>query len=255
MESEHFMPKGAMPLIAALLGCGLVATARCVRDGPLRRPAALVSPHAARQVWAVAPFTNESGDSSVAGDRVADLFTQQLQQAWGIDTVPVNRVIFAMRALGMPAVVSPGDARLLVHALDVDALVVGTVTAWEPYPPPLLGLGVAVFPRGRRPWSDEVDVFELARAIREGQSREAPLEPPGAAFQAAGVFDSSNHQVLAWLREYAAGRTEPQSAFGADIHLMSMESFTRFVSYRLIHDLFADERARQMPLASTPASR
>jgi hypothetical protein len=75
--------------------------------------------------------------------------------------------------------------------------------------------------------------------------------PPPLA-QATGVFDSRNHQVLAWLREYTRGRTEPHEAFGPDVYLMSMDLYTKFVSYRLIHDLLAFERARISPPTQAP---
>ena len=67
--------------------------------------------------------------------------------------------------------------------------------------------------------------------------------------QASGVFDAKNHHTLAQLAEYASGRTLPDSAFGADAYLMTMELYTQFVCYRLIHDLLEDQRIRQMPVA------
>ncbi|MFB3138103.1 MAG: hypothetical protein ACE10B_02655 [Phycisphaerales bacterium] len=81
------------------------------------------------------------------------------------------------------------------------------------------------------------------------------LGPPNPIAEATGVFDAINHQTLAWLEQYAAGRSEPDGPFGSDVYLVSMQLYTQFVSYRLIHDLLAWERARLMPVAANASSR
>ncbi len=53
----------------------------------------------------------------------------------------------------------------------------------------------------------------------------------------------------------AAGRSEPDGPFGSDVYLVSMQLYTQFVSYRLIHDLLAWEQARLMPVAANASSR
>jgi hypothetical protein len=225
----------AVTVLAAAVG-------GCARLTP---PDVLASPYPDLQLWAVAPFANESGVSTVDGYRVADLFTQEVQEVQGINTVPVNRVVAAMRHANLRAVESPEDAMLLIRMLDVDALVVGTVTAWEPYPPPTMGMAVQLFAGGadaRRP----VDPRELVRAP-SGDAALGELGPPHAVAQAAGVFDARNHQTLTWLKAYASGRTEPEEPFGTEVYLMDMELYTQFVSHRLIHDLLGLGQAREKP--------
>jgi hypothetical protein len=218
--------------------------------GPkLKPPAELGSPYEGVQLWAVAPFANESGVSTVNAYRVADLFTQQVQQVDGINTVPVNRVLLAMRHAGITSVASPADAMRLIQLLDADALVVGTVTVWEPYPPPTMGMAVLLFARGTDR-SGQVDPRELVRAP-SGDAAPGELGPPHAVAQAAGVFDSRNHQTLAWIQAYASGRTEPEEPFGPEVYLMDMELYTQFVSYRLIHDLLGFEQQQQTPVANS----
>ncbi len=239
----------------ALLAAALLAAGGC---GPrLQRPALLVDLVQPGRVWAVAPFANESGVSAVDTERVADLFTQQLQQVLGVDTVPVNRVILAMRDLRMPAITSAVEARRLLLALEVDVIVVGTVTAYDPYPPPTLGAAVQAFTRHGGVTIASVDsISEFVRA-RTGDDEVAMVQrgAPLASAQAAGIFDASSHQTLSWLESFAKGRTEPGSAYGPDIYLVSMELYTQFVSYRLIHDLLAWEQVRQKPLASPEIQR
>jgi hypothetical protein len=220
----------------------------------LAEPTTLMSPYERGQLWAVAPFANESGVSTVDTNRFADLFTQQLEQVEGVNTVPVNRVILAMRRLDMPSVASPADARELIDLLEVDAIVVGTLTAYDPYPPPTLGAAVQLYARPGGDRGGEIDLTALTRAPSD-MAAPGELGPPPSIAQAAGVFEASNHRTLAWLEQYAAGRTEPDGPFGSDIHLMSMELYTQFVSYRLIHDLLAFEQARQMPVANHVSPR
>jgi hypothetical protein len=250
MTSAQLMPSGNdrgslswVAWLAAAVLTGLLANG-CGRT--LKQPEVLSTPYPGVQLWAVAPFANESGVSAVDAYRVADLFTQQVQQVDGINTVPVNRVLLAMRHAGLEAVGSSADAMQLIQLLNVDALVVGTVTAWEPYPPPTMGMAVLLFARsGDHPGG--IDPRELVRAT---SSDVAPgeLGPPGAIAQAAGVFDGRNNETLAWLEAFAIGRIEPDEPFGADVYLMDMELYTQFVSYRLIHDLLGFEQRRLTPV-------
>lgn len=226
-------------------GCFLLPT--------LVEPADLANAAPRREVWAVAPFANESGVTSVDAFRFADQFTNELEGVSGIDTLPVNRVIFVMRDLGMTAVTSPHDARLLLHALGADALVVGTVTAWDPYPPPSLGAAVQLY----QGTSDHSGSTDLQTLVRSPSGAATPTErgPTDPVAQASGYFDAENHRTLMWLAEYSRGRSFPDSAYGPDVYLKSMELYTQFVSYRLIHDLLEDHRIRQMPVATAEPPR
>ncbi len=212
----------------------------------LKPPTVLAAPYQNQQLWAVLPFANESGVSIVDPYHTADRFTQELQQVRGIDTVPVNRVIVAMRQLGMRGANSAADVRQLANVLDVDGIVIGTVTAYDPYPPLTLGAAVQLFQTNRN-HPDGFDPRELTRSPR-GTVSPNEMATDGPVAQAAGVFDAANHQTLAWLKDFTTGRSEPQGAYGRDIYLVSMDLYTQFVSFRLIHDLLQSEQARLMPM-------
>ncbi len=212
-------------------------------------PAALSGPYEGSRIWAVVPFANESGVSTVDTNRIGDLFARELEQVVGLNAIPVNRVIFAMRRLELTAVATPYEAMLLLEALDVDAIVVGTVTAYDPYPPPTLGAAVQLYLRPRLDRSSLLDPRALTRAGSGHEVSPGQVGGPRPVAQAAGIFDAANHRTLQWLQEYAAGRSEPEGAFGDEIYLVSMELYTQFVSYRLIHDLLESERFRVTPVA------
>ena len=233
MTSAQLKPSGNTRRLATAVLGGLVAGG-CAST--LSEPTTLWSPFESGQLWAVVPFLNESGTSIVDGIRVADLFTQQLQGVRGINTIPVNRVLLAMRTAGIGALTTTDEAQDLLNTLGVDGIVVGTVTAYDPYPPPTMGASVQLFVRTPRGGSGGVDPWTLSHAP-SGDVAMGQRTSLDAVAEASGLFDARNHMTLAWLSEYAEGRTEPDGAFGAEIYLMDMELYTQFVSYRLIHDL------------------
>jgi len=228
-------------LATFLTACWLTA---CTTKETLTPPHSLRSPYDRSVLWAVAPFTNESGVSTVDGARVADLFAEQTEQVNGIDAVPVNRVIMAMRRLGMQSVSTAAEARTLMNMLGVDGLIVGTVTSYDPYPPPKIGAAIQLFSGPRPGVVSNLDPVEVTRSRTEVVAM-SQMNNTQTAGQASGVFDSQDQQVLLWLDDYAAGRTEPASAYGNRIYLVNMELYTQFVAYRLLHDLLRSEQPVQ----------
>jgi hypothetical protein len=210
----------------------------CDTEPKLIPPTRLASPLSERQLWAVAPFENESGVSVVDGARLADLFAQEAQQAQGIDLVPVNRVIAAMRHLRLPRVATAADAQALVQLLQVDGLIIGTVTAYDPYRPPILGLAVQLWisPRVTQTAFNPRDLVTSS----SGEIAPAAMSPAQPTAQASGVFDASEHDTLLALRQYSVGRTEIESPYGSDGYLVNIELYTKFVSHRLMDALLSE---------------
>jgi hypothetical protein len=240
--------------IALICAAAMIIIAGCSGREKLEEPKALASPYERTQLWAVAPFSNESGVSIVQPDRIADLFAEQAEQVLGINAVPVNRVLLAMRKLDLRTVATPRDAGALMNALGVDGLIVGTVTAYEPYQPLKLGAAVQLYLRERPGSYSDIDPVEVTRSRTE-VALPGMLSSDMPTAQASGIFDASNHQTVAQLEEYAAGRTEPHSAYGKRIYTVSMEMYTQFVAFRLMHDLLESERIRIAPPATQPSSR
>ena len=228
----------AMLLPVALDGCG----------PRLERPTILRAPYALDQLWGVAPMSNESGVSLVDTAAIADAFMREAQQVQGINVIPVNRVIAAMRQLGLGAVASHGDALTLMNVLELDGFVAGTITAYDPYRPMTLGMAVQLYARSPHEPPDGLDVRALQRTIA-GAAAPGELGPPHPVAEAAGVFHAANHQTLREVQTYAKGRNEPDSAYEEDIYLVSMDLYMQFVCHRLIADLLASERARLAPVA------
>jgi len=250
-----------MPLVrarcaATLLGVAAALSANgCTnsRDIPLATPSRLVSPYGGTGdvVWVVAPLINESGTSLLNELEVTDALVDQIRQIKGITALPTNRSIAAMRALEMPAVRSPDDALALAAATGADAALVGTITSWDPYDPPTIGLTIALFPRtprmnGAPMPSTTVDPVTLRTATRES-SVPATGAPSTPVASIADQADASNHAVLAEVQAYAVGRSDPRSAMGWQVYFKSMKRYTEFVCYRVLQRLLAQEQARLAP--------
>ncbi len=199
-------------------------------------------------VWAVAPLRNESGVSIVDELALTDTLIAEMSDAQGIVVLPVNRTIAAMRALNLPSVDTPTQAHELARALGADAIVVGIITAWNPYEPPVLGISLALFegagarvsPRGLHPQDDPL----LLRSLTSDGSMNGSgaSDQPLAVFSA--VFDASNGNTREAIRAYAEGRHDPRSALGWRRYIASMSLYAKFACFEASKRLIASERDR-----------
>jgi microcompartment protein CcmK/EutM len=212
-----------------------------------------------RQLWAVAPLRNESGSMAADGTRVADHFAHQLEEIRGIDVVAVNRVIAAMDALGIVSIGSPAEAEMVRRTLGVDALVVGTITAYEPYDPPKLGLAVELFiGENRQSGGDIDDIRRLSAAATDRMSQPSqPMKMKGPASSVSGFFDAAVPEVRDELHRYAERRgVARKDADSWRLYRHNMDLYTEFVAYVVSYRLMQAEiqRAAASPPAEQPAS-
>lgn len=197
---------------------------------------------ARREVWAIAPALNLSGQREVDPLLQADIAYQQLQHVRGLTIVPVNRVAEVYASLGIDQVQSAQQAAIVCDLLGCDALVVPTVTAYDPYNPPKFGASLQMFRRSEsyaRP--DAVDPRALSRAATPPATESLPRDPAGFV-QSVGVFDAANGSVREALFAYAAGRNDPVGPLGAKEYLVSMERYCGFVYHELIGELLVAAR-------------
>lgn len=243
-------------LLSLSVGCNGARTTRSLPE--------LQAPYAERQVWAVAPLRNESGSLQADGAAIADHLARQLENAGRLDVVPVNRVLAAMEALGLAEVASPQQAAELRRVLQVDGLVVGTVSAYEPYDPPKLGLAVELYldPRGRTS-AQGFDLRQLTRAPTDELSVPPTANVRGnePASVVSGYFDAADPQVRRQLKAYAAPRGIVAAERRDDpeawrLYRSSMDLYTEFVSYLVSSRLLQAESTRltQPGPATDPAS-
>jgi hypothetical protein len=221
----------------------------------------LVSPYAQPRVWAVAPLRNESGSLEVDGATMADRLARQLENASNLDVLPVNRVLLAMEALEMSAVATPNDARRLLAVLECDGLLIGTITSYDPYDPPRLGLAIELFEGGRASTLNAFDTRAMVSAATDDATHPyahggtMPLHrQQGAVSGVSAYFDAAAADVREKLRRYAADRG------GAGWHeegwhryRISMDLYSEFVTYVMSWRLLREESRRLARLVTNPA--
>ncbi|HWE03362.1 MAG TPA: hypothetical protein VG326_13215 [Tepidisphaeraceae bacterium] len=205
----------------------------------------LFLPGAKRQVWAVAPAVNLSGQKGVDPLLQADLLYQQLQQVHGLTVVPVDRVVQVMAGLKMEKVQSSEQAAIVCDLLGCDALALATVTAFDPYDPPKFGGSVQVFAKPatfvRR---KNINVHELSRAAAPSEDDSLPAPKETTFLQAVAMLDAANGTVRDAVLDYARGRADPAGPLGAKEYLVSMDRYCGFAYYRLVDDLLKQLDAR-----------
>jgi hypothetical protein len=209
-----------------------VALAGCRRDRyGVEQPT--VYPGDTGVVWAIAPAVNLSGVEDVDPILQADLLYQQVQQVKGITAIPVNRVAEVYASLRLRQVQSVDQATIVCDLLGADALVVPTVTAYDPYDPPKMGASIQVFAKPghyRRP--ELVDPRALSRSATPGKTESIPTEP--TFDQAVGMFDAANGSVRQKLFAYAKGRADPKGPLGQKEYLVHMDRYSGFVWHELV---------------------
>jgi hypothetical protein len=205
-------------------------------------------------IWAVAPAVNLSGETSVDPLLQADLVYQQMQAVQNVTVIPVNRVIEVYAALRIDKVQSEEQAAVVCEQLGCDALLIPTVTAFDPYNPPKVGAAVQLIARPGSRYRKNVDARELSRRATPGFDENLPPRPN--FIQVVGMYDSANGTVHAAVLDYAKGRNDPTGPLGTKEYFVNMDRYCGFVYHSLIADLIreaakreADDRADSNPPA------
>lgn len=250
----------ALVVVCTLTAC---ATRHDARDR-LDAPTAIVAPYdttAGEVVWAVLPPRNESGTSYARADLIGDELVAAVQQIRGVRCLPLNRAIEVCRELGMPdGPRDSADAVLLAEALGVDAVVASSITAYDPYDPPILGLALALYARPggggmSRSANANLDPQALTVAFTDFGRFDGVRFGGEPVTVVSEHMDARNHGVLMALRQYAAGRADPTSSLRWRVYTASMELYTRFATHHTVGRLIDEEWLRMAREANPAAQR
>ena len=244
MLTSHFRRAFCLLMLLPLLVTGCSTKPRYDSD-----PVILVSPYANDRevIWAVAPFRNESGVSFADELRISDAMVSQIVQARGITALPLNRSLEAMRTLGLPAIETQGQALQLARQLNADAVLAGSITSWNPYEPPSLGMNLVLFARsGTMQLLDqsEFNPRALQTAPTDANYRSESNTPAQAINQVSAMYDATNGLVRSQIQNYAHARHDPQSAMGWERYTQSMARFEEFACFQALSQLLDNERQR-----------
>lgn len=251
-SAPTMLQRGAARAITAIavLVCLSILAGCYSRHRRLENPLTLTAPYAApgERLWAVAPLRNESGVSVIDPLDVSDRLVNQLSEANGISALPMNRTIAAMRALNLGSIDTPAQALALARVLKADAVVVGSITAWNPYQPLEIGLNIGVFSDSKTmlPDRDESvtaeELYEFRKARTDSPAAHGPT--PGPLSAVSVMLSADNHSVIADIKRYAGGRVDHDSALGWEVYTKSMTRFTDFACFRTSELLLFSEQQR-----------
>jgi hypothetical protein len=249
--------KQVMLMKAALLAALVLWAAGCEWyemidfTGPPADP--LVSPYPTRHVWAIAPLRNESGTREANGLTMADKLQRQLGSAANLDVLAVNRTLEAMEALHMERIATPADAQALLRKLGADGLVVGTITFYQPYDPPKLGLALDLYTSEQIEAADAMDVRRLTVATTDGSPTSGPAAGASQPVSVvSSVLDAADPRVRDQLEKYATRRGTESDPNAWRRYRSSMDLYSEFASYVMSWRLLEAEKSRLAAMAGGP---
>ena len=199
-------------------------------------------------VWTVAvvPFKNDSGSEHFSTITMTDEFYTELASVQdNIQVLSVNHVLAAQHKLGISKIKDTDDLAAIAEELGADALFVGSVTRYQPYPPPLIGIVVQIYEQRRpgetvKPDSGEFDPGELTRRPQPFELTSGPILAP--VVQVNDVFDAADKDIVRQIENYAAQKME-DSPLGAE-KVKTSTGYMRFVSHQVIGRLLFDYSVR-----------
>jgi len=230
---------------------GLLLLAGCSARGPAAEiTARLDSPYPEDRLWAAVPLRNDSGVSVLDPLVVTDTLVNEMERVHRIRTLPLDRTLEAMAAADLQRVESPADVAVLMRTLDVDGLVTGSITAWDPYPPTSMGLALQLHvrpdlaaPLRTGPNGAELDVRTLATSAAG-----SPIPGDGASGPArsgaSGHYDARENRTRLAVERFASGRTVAETPVAWERYLRVMDLFTEFACHAVLEDLLEAERVR-----------
>ena len=196
-----------------VFGLLLVVTAGCTALPDIAHQPQFHNPFPQLSRVAVLPFYNQSDDPTVDQDQVALAYYNELQAIPGFEVMPVGVAKQLVVASGI-APRTPEDFQALARYMDVDAIVVGSVTEFDPYYPPRMGIAARWYaanpsyhpiPAGYGlPWGTSEEefipeslVFEAEFALAKEQLKtQSPPAPDEEARSIASISAVSAEELL-----------------------------------------------------------
>lgn len=247
----------ALQVVAYLVVCLLVlalapAMTGCAwkRADDLTAPRELLAPYdtsRAEPVWAVYPLRNETGTSLAQSGQITDAVVAAAAQVRNLRVLPLNRTLEAMMALEMDSLGTPEDARKLAEAMGADGLILGSITAYDPYTP-TVGLSLALYVRPGVLDEQQGQAALDARALTWQPTDYTYFPSSGYADAPAAAMtthlDGKSHGVQMAVRDYAEGRSDPGTALGWRRYLASAPLFVEFAAWHAVGRLLDGEWVR-----------
>jgi hypothetical protein len=181
---------------------------------------------------AVLPFFNQSAEPTLDGDAVALAYYNELQAIPGFEVVPVGVTKLKVMGSGIE-LRSAENFQELARWMDVDAVIVGSITEFSSYYPPRMGLSVRWYaanpgfhpipPGYGLPWGTAAEeyipadlVFEaefaLAKEQLKTQTPEFGPRPAGDESESAVMPAAAQQSIATQSLEPTQGIVAPDSS-------------------------------------------
>ncbi|MEO8499254.1 MAG: hypothetical protein ABI614_29665, partial [Planctomycetota bacterium] len=218
------------------LGLLPVVTAGCTAIPDIVHQPTYHNPFPQLSRVAVLPFYNQSDEPTVDQDQVALAYYNELQAIPGFEVVPVGVTKKMLLASGITPRTAE-DFQALARYMDVDAIVVGSVTEFTPYYPPRMGLAVRWYaanpsyhpipPGYGLPWGTSEEefipeslVFDAEFALAKEQLKtQSPPTPDEGARSIAVSHASDEEPVGPPAEPEPIGRPAESLPFGGPVGL------------------------------------
>lgn len=231
-----------LQVVAVASGCASKPREVLTPPQPILSP---YSGHHGEVLWAIAIPRNETGAGELDTLAIGDALAAATEEIKGVRAVPLNRTIAAMRSLRLQDLRTPSEALAVANALGADAILVSSVTAYDPYTPKI-GLTVALYgtPGGLGAGAPSLEPQAIAALTTEPGGRENRPVTGSPLSVISNHLDARNHDVLRDIKMYAEGRLRHRSAYGWERYVASWPQFVSYASYRTLNDLITREWIR-----------
>lgn len=187
---------------------------------------------------AVAPFLDEGKGN---GLETAEIFANELAQVPGVRVIRPGHVKDAVLK-DASRIANVQEALAAAKRLGADAILVGVVTDYDPYPPPRAGIAIQMFAEGTEGRGGGGD--PTAEVLSGRPLRVAPSERCHLVIAFERVFDAHQAATRAELRSYAESFTPEDRGFQDERYFLSVyERYLHFCANVMIRELLASTRS------------
>jgi len=218
------------------LFCGSLLLVGCALN-PKVEPPDVCDPRFRGLSIAVAPALNLSGSDDFDPVRFAEAMAVELDLTEGLAVIAVNRVLAALAKEGLDSVQSADHAQALGRAVGSDAVLVFSVTQYDPYDPPSIAITAQLYGAGYGASGRSVTAAsfrdEPGDAGSDGESAEFRI-----LAQTQRVFDASHQSIIADIKGYARRQGTASSPYGWREFVVNQRRFIKYCCHGTVRALF-----------------
>lgn len=228
---------------AVFLGILFAAVTSCAYINSSKYRSYPKNPFPDIETVAVFPFYNET-TSVLDIAEVSNIFSDELAKFPGFTVIRPVKVVMGANAAGInPTTLA--DVIRLGKTLKADAVLVVTVTSYDPYRPPKIALSMQLY----RTSEAHLSAGEIDRIVQSATWKPFKVTKGNASNLVASferVYDSHKHDVRAEVEAYGMAQDDRDYAYtGGEEFLSITNRYWQFVSCQMIREMFEKSNERE----------